>query len=104
MDMEFLARDNEDHTIAVQHMYCLLLLLLSNHSYLLQVMEPIMYHLSNYFLDSKPGKKKLNYLDVIGNRKCRPQIHLDYVSQYLIQQYKLYSPFDYQLNKQHFVQ
>ncbi len=59
MDMGFLAKDNEDHTVVVQHMNCLLLLLLSNHFYLKLLMEPIKYHSNNYFLDNKPEKQNI---------------------------------------------
>jgi hypothetical protein len=52
--MEFPAIDNEDHKVVLQHMHCLLLLLLSNHFYLIQLMEATEYHSSNYFQDNKP--------------------------------------------------
>ncbi len=47
MDMEFLAIDNEHHEVVFQHMHYLLLMLLLNHFYLLQLMESIKHHLNN---------------------------------------------------------
>ncbi len=48
------AKDNEDHTIVGQHMICLLLLLLSIHFYLKQLMEPTEYHSHKEFRGNKP--------------------------------------------------
>jgi hypothetical protein len=57
MDMVFLAKDNEYHKVDVQYMNYLLLLLLSNHFYLKQLMEPIYNHLNIDLLDNKPKTK-----------------------------------------------
>jgi hypothetical protein len=59
MDMEFHAKDNEDHKVVVQHMNCLLLMLLLNHLYLKQLMEPINYHLNIDCLYNKPSKQNI---------------------------------------------
>ena len=64
MDMEFLAIDNEDHKVVFQHMNLVLLMLLLNHFYLKQLMEPIKYHLNIDFLDNKPKNKYINYLNI----------------------------------------
>ncbi len=50
-------------------------------------MESIYNHSYNYFRDNKPEN---NYLNTKKKKKekFKPQIHLDYVIQYLIQQYK----------------
>ncbi len=61
--MKFLIKDNEDHKVVVQHMNCLLLLLLSNHFYLKQSLEPIKYHLYIGYLHNRPEFKTLNYLN-----------------------------------------
>ena len=55
--MEFLAKDNEDHKVVVQHMTLVLLLLLSIHFYMIQWMESINYHSHSYFPDNKPENK-----------------------------------------------
>ncbi len=68
--MGFLAIDNEDHTIVFQHMSSLLLMLLSNRFYLIQLMEPIEYHSYSYFLDNKPKKKTYHYLNTMRKEKA----------------------------------
>ena len=88
MDMEFPAKDNEDHKVVFQHMNLVLLMLLLNHFYRKQLMQPIKHHLNIEFLDSKP-ENSVNDHQIINKQNFRPQIHLDYVNQYLIQQYKL---------------
>jgi hypothetical protein len=88
MDMEFLSKDNENHKVVFQHMNRLPLLLLSSQFYLTQLMRPIKNHSNKDFLDSKPENEILNLLNARKQKNDRPQIHLNYVNQYLIQQYK----------------
>jgi hypothetical protein len=57
MDMGLFAKDNEDHKVVFQHMKLVLLMLLSLHFYLKQVMES-MENLANIDLQyNKPEKQ-----------------------------------------------
>jgi hypothetical protein len=101
--MVYHAINNEHHRVVFQHMYLVLLKLLLNHFYLKQSMESIHYHLNIDFLDNIPITIN-NFYQLNFVRKYKPQIHLDYVIQYLLQQYRLYWSFSHQLNKRHLIQ
>ncbi len=84
--MVFLAKDNEHHTVLVQHMTYRSLRLLSNQFYSKLSLQPKHNHSNIVFLNNKP--KTLNNFSIKTQAKFKLQNRLNYVNQNWIQQYK----------------